>query len=65
MKKKMHDPSNDPKVQLPHEVRMVKDCWTLTLPGKTKTGRKIIYRCKAASEMGAHRESLLFLAGKL
>lgn len=54
------DRADDQKVPAPYKILMQKKRFCLIAPGK-KT-YKILHRCIAASEMGAHREALLFLS---
>lgn len=57
-----HDYSKDPKVGRPYVINMLKGRWCLCTTAKLAKGKKrILYKCFAASEMGAHRESLTWL----
>lgn len=61
MKKKKVPVEELPRVPESHSVVLMRGHWHLFKKGKKKSS----YVCGAASENGAHRESLLFLAGKL
>lgn len=59
-----HDYSQDAKVPAPYQVVRRLHRYVLMYPSGPKKTLKAIYTCKAASEMGCHRESIVYLKDK-
>ncbi len=59
-----HDYSTDPKVPEPYKIVNRLHRYVLMSPTGPKKKLKVIYTCRAFSEMGCHREALIYLKAR-